>query len=272
MHLDLLWEPLFRLPFLTGLVLALLLPLLGLLLLLREEWLAALGLAHLAAAGALAALVVGAPAVLGGALAALAAVLLKTLAVARGNLAYAAMILLGWSLLLLLAANSAIGTGPGADLIEGQLYFAGPIELGAALLLGLLALVLLPGLMPRLLRARLWPAHEAMNRLPAWRWHLGFDALAALGMAVSTASLGVMGAFALVLLPAWLAFRLAASWRQALGLAAAIGCGGYLLAFVLALLFDQPFAPVLVLALLLLAAVVAASMLTWRRRTRRPAR
>jgi energy-coupling factor transporter ATP-binding protein EcfA2 len=50
---DLLADPIFRLPFLAGLLLAGVLPVLGVLLMLRDEWLAALGLAHLAAAGAL---------------------------------------------------------------------------------------------------------------------------------------------------------------------------------------------------------------------------
>jgi hypothetical protein len=52
------------------------------------------------------------------------------------------------------------------------------------------------------------------------------DLLAAAGMAVGTATLGLMGAFALVFVPAWLAFRLAPGWRWTLLIAAgpAIGC------------------------------------------------
>jgi hypothetical protein len=46
--------------------------------------------------------------------------------------------------------------------------------------------------MPRLLPARLLPHDEAANGLPAWRWHLGFDLLAAGDMAVATASTGMM--------------------------------------------------------------------------------
>ena len=53
------WSDLFLLPFLTGLCLALILPLLGCFLRLRDEWLAALAYAHVAAAGALLALVGG---------------------------------------------------------------------------------------------------------------------------------------------------------------------------------------------------------------------
>jgi ABC-type Mn2+/Zn2+ transport system permease subunit len=54
-------DPLFRVPFVTGLLLATVLPLVGTLLMLREEWLAALGFAHLAAASALLGLAGGVP-------------------------------------------------------------------------------------------------------------------------------------------------------------------------------------------------------------------
>ena len=52
MNLDLLVDPLFRVPFLTGLLLAGLLPLIGMYLRLRGEWLAALAFAQMASAGA----------------------------------------------------------------------------------------------------------------------------------------------------------------------------------------------------------------------------
>ena len=70
--LDLVLDPLFRLPLITGMAIALVLPLIGALLLLRNEWLAALGLALLAAASALLGLAVGPAAVLGEPLGALA--------------------------------------------------------------------------------------------------------------------------------------------------------------------------------------------------------
>ena len=60
------WSDLFLLPFLTGLGLALVLPVLGCFLRLRDEWLAALAYAHVAAAGALLALVSGLAPALGG--------------------------------------------------------------------------------------------------------------------------------------------------------------------------------------------------------------
>jgi zinc transport system permease protein len=251
-------DPLFRVPFLTGLLLAGALPVLGALLLLRDEWLAALGLAHLAAAAALLGFAFGLPLVLGGSAGALVGATGKSLFRARGNRVYGFMILGGWSSLLLVAANTALGDGLSHALIDGQLYFAGLAELAAAAALAATAAVSLPWLMPRLLRAHFFPRHESANRLPAWRWHLGFDLLAALGMAVGTATLGLMGAFALVLVPAWIAFRAAPSWGSALAIAAASGTLGYLVAFVLALGLDQPFGPVLVAVLLIGATVVGA--------------
>jgi hypothetical protein len=176
---DLLADPIFRLPFLAGLLLAGVLPVLGVLLMLRDEWLAALGLAHLAAAGALLGIALGIPALFGAGLGACAGGMAKSLTGIRGNGAYAFMILIGWSGLMLVAANSPGGEALGHALIEGQLYFAGWSELIAALLLVLAAAMALPGLMPKLLHARFFPRHERANRLPAWRWHLGFDLLVA---------------------------------------------------------------------------------------------
>ena len=256
--LALLFDPLFRLPLITGLLIALSLPLIGALLMLREEWLAAFGLAHLAAASALLGLAMGIPAVLGGLLGAVAGGAFKFLTQARGNLVYAFMVLLGWSALGLIAANTTLGAALGHALIEGQLYFAGLLEVVAAALLGLLTLIMLPRLMPALIRARLFPTHELANRLPRHRWHLRFDVLTALAMAIGTATIGLMGAFALVLVPAWIAFRIAPGWRWTLALCALCGCGGYLLAYLLALRLDQPFGPLLVAVLLGFAALTAA--------------
>lgn len=252
---EILFDPLFRIPFVTGLVLAALLPLLGSLLMLREEWLAALGLAHLAAAGALLGLAAGLPAVIGGTAGALAGGAAKTALRARGNAAYGFMILIGWAAMMLAAANTTLGASLGHALIDGQIFFAGTLDLLAAANLALLAAALLPWLGRRILRARFFPRFDQANGLPAWRWHATLDLLAAAGMAVGTATLGLMGAFALVLVPAWLAFRLAPGWRWTLVQAAAIGVFGYLVSFGLALGLDQPFGPVLVAALVTIAAL-----------------
>jgi len=250
---EVLFDPLFRVPFMTGLLLAAVLPLLGSLLMLREEWLAALGLAHLAAASALLGLAAGVPAVIGGTAGALLGGAAKSALRARGNSAYGFMILIGWAAMLLVAANTAIGDSLGHAMIDGQLYFAATVDLSAALILAILSTALLPWLSGKLLRARFFPRLERANALPAWRWHLCVDLLAAAAMAIGTATLGLMGAFALVFVPAWLAFRLAPGWRWTLIISAAIGIGGYLIAFLMALSLDQPFGPVFVAVLVVFA-------------------
>lgn len=259
MDIELLFDPLFRLPFVTGLLLAITLPLLGALLRLRDEWLAALGLAHLAAATGLAGLALHIPVVVGGILGAVFGALGKSVSRSQGNSAYAFMILIGWSLTLLIAANTVLGSAMGHALVDGQLYFAGGMQLAAVVGLLLASAAGLPWLMPRLLRARFFPRNETANRLPAWRWHLGFDLLVALGMAVGVGTIGLMGAFALVFLPPWMAFRVAPSWRSTLSFSAGLAALGYLVAFVLALTIDQPFGPVLVAVLLMLAMLVEIS-------------
>lgn len=254
---QLLLDPLFRLPFAAGFLISLGLALIGVLLMLRDEWLAALGLAHLAAAGALLGAAAGLPVLLGGVGCALVGGAFKTLVRARGNVIYGFMVLCGWSAMLLAAANSPAGEGLGHAVIDGQLYFAGPFDLAAALALVVAVAALGPWLIPRLLRARLLPRFESANRLPAWRWHLSMDLLAAASLGVGAVTLGVMGAFALVLAPAWVAFRVAPSWRWTLVIATVLGVSVYLAAFALALFLDQPFAPVLVALALLPAGLVA---------------
>jgi zinc/manganese transport system permease protein len=61
MELATLVDPIFRLPFLVGLLLAVVVPPVGCYIRLRDEWLAALALSQLAAAGAVVASVVRVP-------------------------------------------------------------------------------------------------------------------------------------------------------------------------------------------------------------------
>lgn len=256
MNLELLFDPLFHIPFLVGLIMAVLLPLLGALLRLRDEWLAALGLAHLAGASGLLGVAAGIPVVLGVTLGALAGALVKSFGHFRGNTIYALMILVGWSATLLLAANTSLGDAMGHALTEGQLYFAGTTRLLAVLGLAVLIIIIMPWVMPRVIRARFFPGYEVSNQLPAWRWHLSFDILVALGMAVGTATLGLIAAFVLVFIPPWLAFSLAKNWYSCLWISVFFSVIGYCTAFILALILDQPFGPVLVAVL-----VVSASMI-----------
>jgi len=238
-------DNLFTVPFFAGLAMALLLPLVGNLLRLRDEWLAALGFSHLATAGVLLGVALRAPAFIGALVGALCGAGVKQAAGGRSNSAYGLMILAGWSFTLLIAANTVLGESLAHALIDGQLYFAGWRELGTDFVLLLVAIVALRWLTPRLIVARLIPELEVANQLPAWRWHLGFDVLVATAIAGGTATFGLMAGFSLVLVPPWIACRLASSWRQAQWLAAGLGVVAYCLSFWLALVFDQPFGPVL---------------------------
>ena len=247
---------LFTIPFLSGLLVAAVLSAVGVLLRLRDEWLAALGFAHLAGASALIGLAIHVPAVFGATIGAALGAVIKTLGRFRGNTVYALMILTGWSITLLVAANTRLGSVMGHAMVEGQLYFAGYSQLAAAVMLAMATLAGLYWLIPIVVRNRFFPGHDAANRLPAWRWQLAFDLLAALAMAVATATVGLMAAFALVFIPPWLAFRFAGNWKQALVISVSFGVAGYLAAFLLALWLDQPFGPILVALLLVVAGIL----------------
>ena len=216
--MDLLFDPLFRLPLLIGLCASIVLPLLGAFLHAREEWLAALGVAHVTAAAQLVGAALGWPLLASGALGAVIAVAAKQLSAQQGNLGYALMMLAGWSALYLVAANSALGESLGHALSDGQIFLVGKEQFIAILVVSLPFLACIPWWSRRLLRARFFSGYEQANQLPAWRWHGSFDLLAALLLAFSTASLGLMASFALVVLPAWAVFGWCKSWQQSLGL------------------------------------------------------
>lgn len=254
MHL--LFDPLFRIPLFIGLCASIVLPLLGAFLHAREEWLAALGIAHVTAAVQLAGAAMGLPLLASGALGAVIAVAAKQLTAQQGNLGYALLMLAGWATLYLVAANSALGESLGHALSDGQIFLVGKEQLLAIVLVSVPFLACVSWWSQRLLRARFFAGYEQANKLPAWRWHGSFDLLAALILAFSTASLGLMASFALVVLPAWAVFAWCQSWRNALFASVAVGVVSYVIAFVVALSFDQPFAPVQVAVLLVLAVIL----------------
>jgi zinc transport system permease protein len=221
-----------------------------------------LGLAYLAGATGLIGLAFGIPTVLGAPLGALAGAAVKAFVHSRGNTIYAMMVLVGWSATMLVAANSPLGDVMGHALIDGQLYFAGTVHLAVTAVLGIIALMTLPAVSAPLIRGCLLPRYELANRLPAWRWHLSFDALVALGMAVGAGTLGLMAAFAMAFAPPLVAFRLARNWRRCQWISVIVGATTYVVAFAVALVFDQPFGPALVAVL----AVTAIASLAVRRR------
>lgn len=253
------WNELFLIPFLTGLAMAVLLPLLGCYLRLRDEWLAALAYAHIAAAGALTGLMLGIAPMLGGVLAAGGIGLGKyTLArrLVRG-VVYPLLLLAGWSLALLITANFPLAERLGHALFDGQLYFSDMTQLVWVLAWTVPAIVLLRVLSKRLLLSHVYPDFFRLRGMSAWPVQGGFDLLAALSLAMATMSLGVMGSFALIFVPPWLAFRRAPTWRRGLLLSLLIGVLAYVFAFALALGFDQPFGPVLAICLVCVGLLLA---------------
>ncbi len=253
MNFSLIFDPLFHLPFLAGLLLTPLVAVLGTFLRLREEWLASLAFAQVAAAGGVLSAMLHLPLIPAALATAALAGVGKGLLQRAGNDNYAILILLGLSDALLGAANSPHGEMLGKALMDGQLYFVGQQHLVAGLLLLAVTALLLPWLSPRLLIAQLFPDHFSANGLPGWRYHLAFDLLVVTGIAVATTAVGVMAAFALVFIPSWIAFRLALGWRSVMLVTAALALGAYLAAFVAAILLNQPFGPVLVALLVLMA-------------------
>jgi zinc/manganese transport system permease protein len=247
------FDQMFLFPFLNGLVLAVLLPLAGAWVRLREEWLGALGLAQISAAGVVLGAIVAEPGTLVALAAAAVAAAAKAFLGRAGNDSYAVMILVGWSAALIGASVSAHGDELGRALVQGQLYFTGREELMGMLALAVVAAVLLPWLSPRLLLGRFFPDHFRANGVPNPHHDVMFDVLAAVTLALAATAIGVMAAFALVFIPPWVAFRVAQGWRKTLVWSAGLGVVAYLIAFVAAIRLDQPFGPVLVAVLLVLA-------------------
>lgn len=253
MNVAALGDPLFLVPFLNGAVLAVLLSVLGAYARLREEWLASLGVAQMAAAGVVIGLYFG-QAALGVAVGvALLAAVVKTSAGRAGNDAYAVMILVGWSVALLAAANTAHGDELGRALIQGQIYFTSRTELARLAAVAVIVALCLPAISRRLMLGRLFPAHFGANGTPRPRHDLFFDILFAGTLAFAATIVGVMGAFALVFVAPWVAFRFARGWHRTLIWSVGTAVAAYAVSFAVAILMDQPFGPVLVASLLALA-------------------
>ena len=243
--MELLFDPMFRMPFATGLLLALLLPGLGMLLRLRREWLAALGFAHLAGAGGTLATVLGAPALVFALALAVAGVLLRGVVRVAGNDFYALMILAGWAGMILAASFSHHAQSLGQMLVDGQLYFVNRNHMLTVLALGAVLLAVLPFLRMPLLRMRLFPGQDRANGRRPELALFAFNVLLAGAVALAAMTMGVMAAFAMLFVPPWIAWGLGRSWREAGWWALGTATGAYVGAFALALVADLPFGPVL---------------------------
>ncbi|HEY7440808.1 MAG TPA: metal ABC transporter permease [Vicinamibacterales bacterium] len=254
MNFDTLFDPLFLLPLVNGALVAILLPALGVYTRLREEWLASLGVAQTAAAGVAIGSLVSRAVTVGALAGAAVAGLLKRMAGRSGNDMYAVLILIGWSAALLAAANSTRGEDLARALIEGQLYFTSRWHLVALVFACGATGVVLPWLSPRLLLGRFFPSHFLANGVTHPRHELVFDVLLAACLALAAMTVGVMAAFGLVFVPAWVAFRFAGSWRSTFVLSSSLGLVSYSVSYAAALVLDQPYGFVLVAVLLFLAA------------------
>lgn len=257
MSLRAVFDPLFMVPCLNGLLTSVLLAVLGCYARIRDEWLASLGLAQASAAGVAVWSLFLSPGPMAAVAAAGAAATAKTAFGRKGNDSYALMMLAGWSLAILAVANSSRGGELGRTISEGQLFFTGTGHLEGIAMLAAAAAGALPFLSPRLLLQRFFPYHFERKGPFRPAHDLFFDILFALVLAFSALVTGVMGAFAFVFVPPWLAFRAAKGWKRTLALAALLATAGYLASFAAAIAFNQPIGPVMaaVMSVLCLAGI-----------------
>lgn len=253
--MSLLFDPMFRVPFFTGLLLAISLPQLGLLLSLRREWLATLGIAHLAGAGGVLGGLLALPTLPAALAAATLGVAIRNLQPRSGNELYAMMILTGWSAALIAASLSQDAHGIGQLLVDGQLYFTTWLHFVVALPLTMALMACSGFLMRGLLQQQLMPTPDHAVRHRQLQWLL--SAFLAIGVSLAAMTMGIMATFALLFVPAWVASGIAASWRQARWLVSVLALLCYLLSYTIALLADLPFGPVFVMVLTL------AGLLRW---------
>lgn len=254
------YDPMFRVPFATGLLFAAALPLLGMYLRLREEWLAPLAFAQVGAAGALAAATQGLPVALGSFGIAGAAAVAKSWLSRSGNNGYALLMVAGWGAAIVILANAPLAD-LGHALFDGQLYFASAEQLWSTVAFSLIALGALRWLSRKLLLERMFPDFFRASGQSVQGYHVLFDLLVASGIALATNSMGVMAAFSLIFAPSMIAWQWGKSWRVGLALSVAFGVSSYVIAFDLALRLDQPFGPAL--ALCLVAAAVMSAAARW---------
>lgn len=248
--ITLLFDPLFHLPFITGLLLAPAAAIIGVYLRLRNEWLAALAYSKLAAAGGILAAALNLPVMLGALLASGVLAGSKGFMARIGNDHFVIFILLGWSMAIIAASLSANAEMLGQSLIDGQLYFIASTHLMVVMSLLIFGAGCMPWLSRRLLLAHFFPDHFSANAISMWRHNLFFDLFVVAAIVVMTTIYGVMAAFALLFIPPWIAWGLARGWRLVLLWAVSIAVTAYILAFVLAIVLDQPFGPMMVITLI----------------------
>ncbi len=250
-----LFDPLFRVPFITGLCLAAVLSLIGGFLKMRDEWLSALGISQVSAAGAVAGVALGVPSVLTAVGAAVAAAFIKDINPKSGNSHYAMMIIFGWSAAIMLAANTHHGEVAGETFLRGQLYFIHEGHLVGAIILIIFTLAIIKWLSRRLLIERFFPDYFSANNIPSFSHRIIFAVLVVFSVVLGTVSIGAFPSFAMFFVPPWVGFVIVEGWKKSLAVSVLIGCTAYLISFVTAVLADQPFGPLLMLVLFLFSMI-----------------
>src|ERR1700741_1919865 len=150
-------DPMFRWPLLTGMMFAALLPVLGMYLRLRQEWLAALAFAQVAAAGSLGGAILGLPPQVGALACTCTAAAFKGWLAKTGNNGYALLMITGWAAAILMLANVPIAEHLGDALVDGQLHCTASTHraFGGAFLV--VAVAVMPWLSRKLLLERMFP-------------------------------------------------------------------------------------------------------------------
>jgi len=152
----------------------------------------------------------------------------------------------------LLASNFSQASLAAARWMEGQVYFLTLADLYWILILTALSLLLLPWFYRVWLLSQVG-VHQQQQK-PVNRWgrlvDLGWRLLL---VVVGSMTLGLPAALTCLLLPAWTAALLARGYSHFLLLSSLFSGLAFLLAWMLALIWDQPFAPLLVVLAVLQA-------------------
>jgi ABC-type Mn2+/Zn2+ transport system permease subunit len=179
-----------------------------------------------------------------------------------------AVFLLATALTSLLAANLAAASLAAARWVEGEILFAVASDVVWAFGLAVLTLAALPKLTGRWLAEQCEPdcsAQASAAGVRTKRLGQGLDLMwMTLVLVLGARTLGVPAALAVLLFPAWAAARTASSFRGLLISSQLLALAAMVAAWAPTVLWDQPFAPSLVLANAALAAVVVLASFTRR--------
>jgi len=233
---------------------------LGTVLRVRDEALAAFSYAQVAVLGAMLAGILALPVVAGAwALAVLAGLLVQSpiAKLAGSSSRHLVLLLVAWAAALLLADNHPQARLLSMSAVEGQLLLLQWRDVPAFTVLSLTSVLALVLTYRRWFAAQLLPWRVTVQGTKPSRWPHMLRELAVIGLLASGAlALGVFVMLALVVIPAWVAWGRARRFSQAVAFSAAAGAAAHLLAFILALHFDQVYSAVMVMSTAVLAVLL----------------